>query len=120
MDCFRSKSNRLAMAILVALSPSVIMTGPVSAATPTGQAINRSVLDRTRVNDARYPDYHSLNLRADRRFHFSGSNLIAYLSVWSAYDRKNVSSYYWNEVEQRPDILYQWSLIPLIGLEFEF
>jgi hypothetical protein len=84
------------------------------------QAINRSVLDRTRVNASRYPDYHSLNLRADRRFHFSGSNLIAYLSVWNAYDRRNVSSYYWNEVEQRPDTLYQWSLIPLIGLEFEF
>jgi hypothetical protein len=84
------------------------------------QAINRSVLDRFRVNEERYPDYHSLNLRVDRRFHFSGSNLIAFLSVWNAYDRRNVSTYYWNEVEQRPDTLHQWSMIPLIGLEFEF
>lgn len=84
------------------------------------RAINRSVLDRTQVNQARYPDYHSMNLRVDRRFHFRSSNLILYFSVWNAYNRKNVSTYYWNEIEQKQDVLYQWSLVPVFGLEFEF
>ncbi len=82
--------------------------------------LNRAVLDETRINEARYPDYHSLNVRLDRRFYFSGSNLIAYLSVWNAYNRKNVASYYWNEIAGRPDIVYQWSALPIFGLEFEF
>ena len=82
--------------------------------------INRSVFDRNRVNEERYPDYHSLNLRADRRFHFGTSNLIVFFSAWNAYDRANVSTYYWNEIEQKQDTMYQWSLLPVIGVEFEF
>jgi hypothetical protein len=88
--------------------------------TVASKAIQRSVLDATRINAERFPAYHSLNLRADRRFQFSGSNLIVFLSVWNAYNQQNVSQYYWNGVDQRPDTLYQWSFIPLIGMEFEF
>jgi len=44
-----------------------------------------------------------LNIRADRRFHFSGSTLIVYLSVWNAYGRENVSSISWNEIENNPE-----------------
>jgi hypothetical protein len=84
------------------------------------KAINRAVLDDRRINDARYPDYHSLNLRFDRRLHFTGSNLVFYLSVWNAYNRKNVASYFWNEMEQKQDIVYQWSLLPIMGFEYEF
>jgi hypothetical protein len=83
-------------------------------------ALNHAVLDESQINEARYPDYHSLNIRADRRFHFRGSNLIVYASVWNAYNRKNVASYYWNELENGPDIVYQWSTLPIIGLEYEF
>ncbi len=82
--------------------------------------INRSILDSTRVNQERYPEYHTMNLRTDRRFHFSGSNLILYFSVWNIYNRQNVSSYYWNEIEQKQDAIYQWSLLPVLGMEFEF
>ncbi|HWR82385.1 MAG TPA: TonB-dependent receptor [Candidatus Deferrimicrobium sp.] len=82
--------------------------------------LNRTVLDRTRVNLARYPDYHALNLRVDRRFHFRSSNLILYLSVWNAYNRKNIFTYFWNTTELKQDAVYQWSRIPLLGVEFEF
>jgi hypothetical protein len=83
-------------------------------------AINRGVLDGSRINGARYPNYHSLNVRFDRRFNFTGSNLIVYMSVWNAYNRKNVAGYYWNEVEGKPDVSYQWSALPIFGLEYEF
>lgn len=84
------------------------------------QLINRSVYDQGRVNDARYPNYHSLNLRVDRRFNFQRSNLIVYLSIWNAYNRKNVANYYWNEHEKKQDEILQWSMLPVFGLEFEF
>jgi len=84
------------------------------------QQLNRAVLDENNINESRYPDYHSLNVRLDRRFHFSSSNLIFYLSVWNAYNRKNIASYYWNEEENKQDVIYQWSLLPIFGLEFEF
>lgn len=82
--------------------------------------LNRAVLDEDRINEARHPDYHSLNVRLDRRFHFSSSNLILYLSVWNAYNRKNIASYYWNEKENKQDVIYQWGALPIFGLEFEF
>lgn len=84
------------------------------------QALHRAVLDVNRINEARYPDYHSLNVRFDRRFYFRGTNLVSYISVWNAYNRKNIATYFWNENEQKQDVIYQWTLLPIFGLEFEF
>jgi len=84
------------------------------------KALVRAVYDETRIDEVRNPDYHSLNIRVDRRFHFSKSNLIVYLSVWNAYGRKNISSHYWNEQENREAVSYQWGLLPIFGLEYEF
>ncbi len=84
------------------------------------QLINRSVLDEDRVNESRYPAYHSLNLRCDRRFSFKGSNLVAYLSVWNVYNRKNVAQYYWNEIGKHQSTLNQWTMLPVFGVEYEF
>jgi len=84
------------------------------------EAMNRGIIDQTSINESRYSDYHSLNIRFDRRFHFGGSNLICYFSVWNAYNRKNVSQYYWNEIDNKQDIQYQWSILPIGGIEYEF
>ncbi len=81
---------------------------------------NRGILDINKINQTRYPDYHSLNVRADRRFHYNNSNLIFYLSVWNVYNRKNIASYYWKEKENKQDVIYQWGALPVIGLEYEF
>jgi len=80
----------------------------------------RDVLDGSRINEARYPDYHSLNIRFDRRFNFQGSNLVWYVSVWNAYNRQNVASYTWNGVKGDVDTTYQWGMLPIFGLEWEF
>lgn len=84
------------------------------------RALNRAVLDESQINAARYPAYHSMNLRCDRRFHFANSNLILYFSVWNAYNHRNVAAYFWNQAENKPDAIYQWSLLPIFGFEFEF
>ncbi len=84
------------------------------------RAINREVQDGSRINEARYPAYHSLNLRFDRRFNFSSTNLVFYFSVWNAYNHKNIATYFWNENENKQGVTYQWTMLPIFGLEYEF
>lgn len=87
---------------------------------PASMALNRAVLDETRVNSTRLPDFHSLNLRVDRRFHFQRSDIVAWLSVWNVYDRKNVATAFWNQSTNTPDHVYQWSILPVFGVTYEF
>jgi hypothetical protein len=82
--------------------------------------LNRGIWDLKNINGKRLPDYHSLNIRVDKRFYFSSSNLILYLSVWNAYGRDNISQYIWNEKDNKLDKQLQWSTLPVLGLEFEF
>ena len=84
------------------------------------KTVHRLVQDTRLINKTRYPNYHSMNLRFDRRFSFSRSNLIFYLSIWNVYNQKNVAEYYWNDAEQKLDAIYQWLFLPIFGLEFEF
>jgi hypothetical protein len=80
---------------------------------------HRMVQDDSRIHQARYPDYHSMNIRIDRRFNFHRTNLIFYLSVWNVYNQKNVAEYFWNDREQKQEAIYQWLMMPIFGLEFE-
>mgnify|MGYP006278128859 CR=1 FL=1 len=80
---------------------------------------HRAIRREVAINQMRFPAYHSLNLRADRRFHFSHQNIVVYLSVWNAYDRKNVATYYWNEQEEKRDVIHQWRILPIFGVEYE-
>ena len=82
-------------------------------------ALNHGVFDQANINATRYPNYHSLNFRFDRRFHFTKTNLVFYFSVWNVYNRRNVASYYWNTADNRQDVMYQWSLLPIFGMEYE-
>lgn len=93
-------------------------TTPVDAAA-SAQA-GDLVLDAARFNQDRLPAYHSLFVRADRRFNFSDRNLVLYLSVWNAYNRANVSDRYWNVVDQKVDDATEFALLPIFGMEFEF
>lgn len=82
--------------------------------------LNRAVLDQSRINTERYPSYHSLNVRVDKRFYFNKTNLVVYLSIWNTYNRKNIASYYWDTQNKTVKETYQWNLMPIFGLEFEF
>lgn len=78
------------------------------------------VWDISSFNAERLPAYHALFIRADRRFNFKSSNMVTFLSLWNAYSRSNVEDYFWNIKENRTDERNQFSLLPIIGLEFEF
>ncbi|MFO7446567.1 MAG: TonB-dependent receptor [Ignavibacteriaceae bacterium] len=82
-------------------------------------ALSRGLYDINRVNEERLPDYHSLNIRADKRFNFDNSSLVVFLSIWNVYSRENVSAYYWNEIKNKLDTDNMWSLLPVLGIEYE-
>jgi len=84
------------------------------------KAVNRAVFDSASINGARYPAYHSLNIRLDRRFWFHSANIVLYASLWNAYNQQNIARYYWNKVQHKRDAEYQWSLLPIFGIEYEF
>ncbi|MBN2383186.1 TonB-dependent receptor [bacterium] len=81
---------------------------------------NEAIYDSSQVNQARFPAYHSLNLRCDRRFNFSKSNLIFFVDLWNVYNRQNPAFYYWNKIENKREESYQWTFLPIAGLEWEF
>lgn len=81
---------------------------------------NRGIYDTNQINAARLPDYHSLNLRVDRRFFFSHSNIVLYFSVWNAYGRENITGYSWNDIDNKKEPITQWSTLPILGVEYEF
>ena len=81
---------------------------------------NNGIWDIEDVNGKRLPDYHSLNIRVDKRFYFSETNLIVFLSVWNAYGRENIAQYVWDQKQKKVDKQLQWSTLPVLGIEFEF
>ncbi len=84
------------------------------------KSANSGIYNQTLINGERLPDYHSLNLRIDKRFNFSSSSMVIYFSIWNAYGRKNLYAYSWNEMKNEPQEEKQWTTIPIFGLEFEF
>ena len=81
---------------------------------------NLGIIDQNRINAERYPAYHSLNIRIDRKFYFDNHLLDVYLSVWNAYNRANVAGYFWNSTDNVIDTQDQWSLLPIVGVEYQF
>ncbi len=82
-------------------------------------AINRATIDETKLNGERYPAYHSLNIRADKRFNFWESNLVVFINIYNVYDRRNISNYFWNQDLNKQDVIYQWGILPIFGIEYE-
>lgn len=74
-------------------------------------------------NSERYPDYHKLDIRIDRRFHFSNWTLTTYVDVWNAYNRKNVFSYYYDVADNgviTKEVSGGFPLIPILGISAQF
>ncbi len=71
------------------------------------------------INSARYPDYHRLDLEFSSRFNFRTWNLVILLSVQNIYNRKNIAYYQYNSDGTRENV-YQFALLPVLGIEAEF
>lgn len=71
------------------------------------------------INSARYPDYHRLDLEFSSRFNFSSWNLVILFSIQNVYNRKNIAYYQYNSDGTKENV-YQFALLPVIGIEAEF
>ncbi len=91
---------------------------PIDASASTNA--ETEILDFTRFNESRYPAYHSLFTRVDRRFFMKRTNLVVFLEVWNAYNQQNVESDFWNIQTQQVDRATQFNLLPVSGVKFEF
>lgn len=80
----------------------------------------REVPDFEQMNARRHSDYHRLDLRFDRRWHFRKWNLVTYFEVQNAYFRKNVYEYQWDRIENKKIEIYQWRFFPVGGFTIEF
>lgn len=71
-------------------------------------------------NSRRLKSAHSLDIRVDKRWFFSGWTLITYIDVQNIYNRKNPSGIRWDRREQRMDESASIGILPSIGISAEF
>jgi len=83
-------------------------------------ANNSLILDNSRLNSLRHPDYHRLDIRLDKRYVFDGWNMVVFVDIQNVYNRQNVEHLIWDEEQNRVEKIYQWGFLPIAGLKIEF
>lgn len=74
-------------------------------------------------NSERFPDYHQLDIRIDKRFLFENWTLSVYLDLWNVYNRQNVADYIYSaamdgSINRRA--IYDFTLLPILGVSAKF
>jgi hypothetical protein len=77
-----------------------------------------SYFDLTKINTLRYPPYHRLDIRVEKRFLFKRWRLDAYLDVQNVYDRRNVYYKYWDDGQEHT--VHYLPIVPFVGLQASF
>jgi hypothetical protein len=71
------------------------------------------------INSARYPAYHRLDIGLSSRYNFNRWNLVVVLSIQNLYNRSNIAFYQYNS-DGTVENVYQFSMMPVAGIELEF
>ena len=71
------------------------------------------------VNDMRYPDYHRLDIAFNSRYNFDNWSIAVFLSIQNLYNRRNVAYYQYNS-DGKIETVYQFSFLPVIGIDVRF
>lgn len=75
------------------------------------------------ANSARYPEYHKLDIRVDKKIYFDTWNLTAYLDLWNVYNRTNVLAYSYKIdtnglLSSRTRL--DFGILPIVGVTAQF
>lgn len=70
-------------------------------------------------NTRRYPAYHRLDLRLDRRFLFDNWSMVVFFDIVNIYNRDNIWSYQYNDDGTISEVL-QYQTLPVGGVTVEF
>ena len=76
--------------------------------------------DLSRIYSERFPPAHSLDLRVDRRWHFSSWNLSTYVDVQNVYNRRNQTYINFNNATRKIEREELIGIIPTVGVIAEF
>ncbi len=82
--------------------------------------LRKPVYDYARINAERFPPYHRLDIRFDRRFHFRKWNIVTYFELQNAYFRNNLYDIQWDPVENKKVAVYHWKFFPIGGINILF
>lgn len=77
------------------------------------------VEEQQQLNAERFPAYHRLDFRIDRRFIFDTWNLVIFFDIVNIYNRDNVWDYNYNDNGTRERVL-QYQTLPVGGVSVEF
>ncbi|MDH3267575.1 MAG: TonB-dependent receptor [Ignavibacteria bacterium] len=72
------------------------------------------------INSIRFPVNHSLDVRVDKRWFFSGWTLITYVDIQNIYNRKNITGIRWDPRTQAPEFNETIGILPSIGISAMF
>ncbi len=76
-------------------------------------------IESDQINSERFKAYHRLDLAIYSRYNFKKWNLVTVLSIQNIYNRDNISMFQYNS-DGTYDVVNQFSMIPVFGLEIEF
>ena len=68
----------------------------------------------------RLPAYHRLDLRVDHRKQFGRFHLVTFLDLENVYDRENTLTQRYSHDRADPEAVFQWQLLPVVGVSLEF
>ena len=71
-------------------------------------------------NSLRLPANHSLDIRLDKLWFFSGWSLITYIDIQNIYNRKNITGVRWDVRTQQPEFNESIGFLPSIGISAVF
>lgn len=84
------------------------------------EAFNRWIFHHESFNQSKYPDYHKLDIRFERRYAFDFFQLTYYLDLQNIYNRNNIWNYsYYNGNDFKTPI-YQLEFFPSGGIIIGF
>ena len=72
------------------------------------------------TNSGRLPPYHRLDVKLNKAFRFKSWEMSLFLELLNAYNRKNLLNFSYSEDYTEKDEIYQFPLIPYLGITTEF
>ena len=80
----------------------------------------RGVWDMNNFNGQRYPAYHRLDLRVDKKFYFKRASITGYFELQNVYNQQNIFGYFWNKAKNEVGTIYHWAFMPVGGFSMQF
>lgn len=73
-----------------------------------------------KMNSIRYPNYHRVDIRFDKKYYFENWIITTFLEIENLFNTKNIFGYRWDENKNKQETIYQIAIVPAGGIRIEF